>query len=84
MSSFCDFRFFDGVAVDIGFGEWGSQRDRRHVLSGVVRSGFFFGELDLEIFGVYGGGCLNLQCFCFVVFVEIIFDKFFGITGPFR
>jgi len=40
VSAFRDFCFFNGIAVDIGFRERGSQLDRRHILSGVVRSGF--------------------------------------------
>jgi len=82
-SLFRDFRFFDGVTVDVSFGERSSQLDRRHVLSGVVRSGFFFRELDSKVFGVYGSRCFNLKCFCFAVFVEIIFDEFVGIARPF-
>jgi len=52
-------------------------------LSGVVRSGFFFREFDSKVFRVYSGQCFNLQCLCFAVFVEIIFDEFIGIARPF-
>ena len=84
MSLFCDFCFFDGITIDVSFGEWSSQLHRGHVLSGVIRSGFFFRELDSKVFGVYGSWCFNFQCFCFAVFVKAILDKFVRIARPFR
>ena len=50
--------------------------NRGHVLSRVVRSRFFFGELDLEIFGVYGGRCFNLQRFFISLFIKVILNEF--------
>ena len=82
VSSFHNFRFFDGISVDVGFGERGSQLNRGRVLSGVIRSGFFFRELDSKVFRVYGGRCFNLQCLCFAVFVEVILDEFVRVTRP--
>ena len=76
MSSFRNFHFFDGVTVDIGFGERDGQLNGRYILSGVIRSGFFFRELDSKIFGVYGGRCFNFQWLFISLFVEVILDKF--------
>jgi len=49
-------------------------------LSGVVRSGFLFGEFDSEVFGVYGGRRFNLQWFFISLFVMVILDEFLLIT----
>ena len=73
---FRSFYFFDRVTVDVGFGEWSSQLNRGHVLSGVIRSGFFFRELNSEVFGVYSGRCFNFQWLFISLFVEVILDKF--------
>ena len=51
VSSFCNFRFFNGVTVDISFGEWGSQLNGGHVLSGVYgRRRFNFQWLFITLF----------------------------------
>ena len=76
VSSFCNFCFFDRVTVDVGFRERGSQLNGGHVLSRVVGSGFFFGELDSKVFWVYGRRCFNLQRFFISLFIEVILDKF--------
>jgi len=76
MSLFRSFCFFDGVTVDVGFGEWSGQLNRGHVLSRIVRSGFFFRELDSEVFGVYSGRRFNFQWLFISLFVQVVLDKF--------
>jgi len=80
MSLFRNFHFFDGVTVDVGFGEWSGQLNRGHVLSGVIRSGFFFREFDSEVFGVYSRRCFNFQWLFISLFVEVILNKFFLVA----
>ena len=76
MSLFRNFYFFDGVTIDVSFGEWSGQLNRGHVLSRVVGGRFFFRELDSEVFGVYSGRCSNFQWLFISLFVEVILDQF--------
>ena len=76
MSLFRNFYFFNGVTVDVGFGEWSGQLNRGHVLSRIIGGRFFFRELDSEVFGVYSGRRFNFQWLFISLFVEVILDKF--------